>query len=79
MGTPWKTVVYHRFPKLGVVCDVESHFILAAQEGQGPQPDVDDFQSLVWASARVRLDRIVADAGYDLTTASPANVAVCVR
>ena len=37
VGMPWKTVVYHHFPKLGVVCDVETHFILAAQEGRGPQ------------------------------------------
>ena len=66
VGTPWKTVVYHRFPKLGVVCDVETHFILAAQEGRGPKPDVADFRPLVLAAlARVRLDRIVADAGYD--------------
>jgi Transposase DDE domain len=65
-GTPWKAVLYHRFPKLGVVCDVESHFILAAQEGQGPKPDVADFRPLVLAALeRVGLDRIVADAGYD--------------
>jgi hypothetical protein len=66
IGTPWKTVLYHRFPKLGLVCDVENHFILAAQEGRGPKPDVADFQPLVLAAlARVRLGRIVADAGYD--------------
>jgi Transposase DDE domain len=66
VGTPWKSVLYHRFPKLGVVCDVETHFILAAQEGQGPKPDVADFRPLVLSAlARVGLDRIVADAGYD--------------
>lgn len=53
VGTPWKTVLYHRFPKLGVVCDVETHFILAAQEGQGPRPDIADFQPLVLACLRV--------------------------
>jgi len=25
---PWKTLVYHRYPKLGVVCDTSDHFIL---------------------------------------------------
>jgi hypothetical protein len=66
VGSPWKAVLYHRFPKLGVVCDVKTHFILAAQEGQGPKPDVADFRPLVRAALeRVRLDSIVADAGYD--------------
>jgi hypothetical protein len=66
VGGPWKTVVYHRFPKLGVVCDVEAHFILAAQEGRGPKPDVADFRPLVSAAlARVGIGRIAADAGYD--------------
>lgn len=35
---PWKTVVYHRFAKLGVVCDTRDHFILAYQVGRGPRP-----------------------------------------
>lgn len=66
VGGPWKTVVYHRFPKLGVVCDVEAHFILAAQEGRGPKPDVADFRPLVAAAlARVGIGRIAADAGFD--------------
>lgn len=66
VGMPWKTVVYQHFPKLGVVCDVEAHFILAAREDRGPKPDVADFRPLVSAAlARVGIDRIVADAGYD--------------
>jgi hypothetical protein len=66
VGGPWKTVIYHRFPKLGVVCDVEAHFILAAQEGRGPKPDVADFKPLVAAAlARVGIGRITADAGFD--------------
>jgi hypothetical protein len=63
---PWKTVVYHHFPKLGVVCDVEAHFILAARHDRGPKPDVADFRPLIAeALARVGIDRVVADAGYD--------------
>jgi len=66
VGMPWKTVLYHRFPKLGVVCDVETHFILAAHEDRGPKPDVADVRPLVAAAlARVGIDRIAADAGYD--------------
>ena len=45
VGMPWKTIVYHRFPKLGVVCDVDAHFILAVREDRGPKPDVADFYS----------------------------------
>jgi hypothetical protein len=66
VGMLWKTVVYHHFPKLGVVCDVEAHFILAAREDRGPKPDVADFRPLLAAAlARVGIDRVVADAGYD--------------
>ncbi|HEY4233043.1 MAG TPA: transposase [Lacipirellulaceae bacterium] len=66
VGGPWKTVIYHRFPKLGIVCDVRTHFILAAQEGRGPRPDVADFRPLLAAAlARVRMGRIAADAGFD--------------
>ena len=63
---PWKTLVYHRYPKLGVVCDTSDHFILACQARRGPRPDVDEFRSLIGdALRRVRLSQIVADAGYD--------------
>ncbi len=63
---PWKTMVYHRYPKLGVVSDVTSHFILAFQSGRGPCPDVGEFKGLITqASQRVRLKCIIADAGYD--------------
>jgi hypothetical protein len=66
VAAPWKTVVYHRYAKLGLVCDTETHFILAAQDGRGPKPDVADFRPLLAeALARVRLGRITADAGYD--------------
>ena len=63
---PWKTMVYHRYPKLGVVSDVTNHFILAFQAGRGPKPDVQEFEPLILqASARVRLKCVIADAGYD--------------
>lgn len=63
---PWKTVVYHRYPKLTVICDVQSHFILAFDTRRGPKPDVNEFKPLLDdALTRVRLTSIVADAGYD--------------
>jgi len=63
---PWKTMVYRRFPKLGVICDVESHFILAFDTRRGPKPDVAEFKQLLDdALTRVRLTMILADAGYD--------------
>lgn len=67
VGTAWKTVVYHHYPKLSVVCDVETHFLLAFQAGRGPNAvDVVEFQPLlVEALTRVRLTRVAADAGYD--------------
>jgi len=66
VGGPWKTVVYHRFPKLGVVCDGDDHFILAYRTGRGPRPDVDEFRPLVGEALRVvRLQQLAADAGYD--------------
>jgi hypothetical protein len=63
---PWKTVVYHHFPKLGLVCDVDTHFILGIRAGRGPRPDVDELRPLLDETLEVvRLLRLVADAGYD--------------
>ena len=66
VGGPWKMVIYHRYPKIGIVCDVQTHFILAADVGRGPKPDVADFRPLLGAAlTRVRIERIAADAGFD--------------
>ena len=63
---PWKTVIYHRYPKLGLVCDVKTHFILGLLANRGPRPDVDELQPLLDETQQVvRLLRLVADAGYD--------------
>jgi len=63
---PWKTMVYHRYPKLGVVSDVTNHFILAFESGRGPKPDVNEFEGLIKQTmTRVRLKCVIADAGYD--------------
>ena len=66
VAEPWKTVVYHHYPKLGVVCDTSCHFILAIGVGRGPRPDVDELESLLSEALRsVALVRLLADAGYD--------------
>ena len=66
VGSPWKTVVYHHYPKLGVVSGIDDHFIYAYQTGRGPRPDIDEFRPLVAdALARVRISQMAADAGYD--------------
>jgi len=65
-GQPWKTVVYHRYPKLGVVSDNDRHFIVAMRARRGPRPDVDEFASLVGDARRaIKMAQMVADAGYD--------------
>jgi hypothetical protein len=62
----WKTIVYHRFPKLGVVCDTSCHFVLSIRVGRGPRPDVDELMPLLTKAVRAMLiDCLSADAGYD--------------
>jgi hypothetical protein len=63
---PWKTMVYHRYPKLGVVADNDRHFVLAMRVGRGPRPDIDEFAPLLSDAQRaIRLACMTADAGYD--------------
>ena len=45
--SPWKTITYRRYPKLGVVTDVANHFILAFESGKRPFPDVGEFKGLI--------------------------------
>lgn len=63
---PWKSVIYHHYAKLGIVCNSDDHFILACRVGRGPRPDVDELRPLVAEALRhVRLAQLTADAGYD--------------
>ncbi|REK10810.1 MAG: IS4/IS5 family transposase [Planctomycetota bacterium] len=62
----WRTISYRRFPKLGLVCDCSSHFILAAVPHRGPSPDFDHWsKAMDQARSRVRIKTLLADAGYD--------------
>jgi len=55
-----------KFPKLTIVCDTQSHLIAAALAGVGPSYDVELFgPAMVLASANLKVDRLLADAGYD--------------
>ena len=65
-GKSWQSTTYRRFPKLAVLCDCSSHVILAAIAERGPGPDITHFERvLCQAYRRVRLQTLLADAGYD--------------
>lgn len=54
------------YPKLGLVCDAASHFILAARASQGPGPDFGEFEPLLREiQARANLAAIAAEASLD--------------
>lgn len=66
VDSPWKSMVYHDYPKLALVADTADHFVFAASAGKGPRPDVDEFADLLReATMRMAITTIVADAGYD--------------
>ena len=61
-----RKVVYHKFPKLGLAVDTDSHLILAARVSQGPFPDHGDFSPLLKDACRTAKPKAVAaDAGFD--------------
>ncbi len=65
-GKTWQKTTYIRFPKVGMVCDCASHMILAVVPGRGPGPDITHFkQALDQALQHVRINDLLADAGYD--------------
>jgi transposase len=55
-----------RFPKAGIVCDCQSHVILAIAPGRGPMPDDKHFKpALKQAASQAAIGTLLADAGYD--------------
>lgn len=65
-GTSEQNLTYTRFPKIGLVCDCSSHFILALVPDRGPGPDILHFRdALDQALGNVGIDTLAADAGYD--------------
>lgn len=62
----WQTTTYTQFPKLGLVCDVATHLVLALHLTRGPTPDVAQLKKPLWKAWNVApIDTLVADAGYD--------------
>jgi hypothetical protein len=62
----WQKTTYRTFPKAGILCDCASHMILAIVPEQGPGPDIRHFRKAVDEARRVvRLETLLADAGYD--------------
>ena len=62
----WEDVIYKRFPKLAIVCDCSNHAILSAMTTRGPSVDINQFrQPLKSAAERVKIEHLLADAGYD--------------
>jgi len=58
--------IFRYFPKAGVLCDAKTHLVLAAVPGRGPGSDGKHFRrALTEALARVKIDALAADAGYD--------------
>jgi transposase len=54
------------FPKLTVLCHIQSYLWLSAQVSRGPSNDSPDFAPTVMdAATRVALDQVLADAAYD--------------
>lgn len=62
----WQTTTYTRFPKLGIVCDVQTHMILSVQVARGPTPNVAQLKGPVTKAAEIaHIKTLLADAGYD--------------
>lgn len=63
---PKTRIRYKRYGKLMVLVCCASHLILAAVASAGPTPDIDQLQDLMnHTSPAVRIERLVADAGFD--------------
>ena len=54
------------WPKVSIVCDKSSHFVVGAQVTNGPSADFGDFVPVLkQASQNLKFDQILADRGYD--------------
>jgi hypothetical protein len=62
----WQKTTYQRYPKAGVLCDTKTHLVLAVVPERGPGSDGPHFRAaLEQALARVPIETLAADAGYD--------------
>lgn len=61
-----QSMLYSRFPKIGLVADTFSHLILAGIPDRGPRFDINHFKPALHAAVKQkRIHTLVADAGYD--------------
>lgn len=62
----YQTTTYTRYPKVGVVCDTNTHLVLCGIPGRGPGPDQWHYQAaLQEATNQKKIVTLAADAGYD--------------
>ena len=62
----YQTTTYTRFPSANLLCDCDSHLVLAMVTGRRPGPDDPYFQpTLKQAASRANIETLLADAGYD--------------
>lgn len=65
-GKSRQNTTYTRYPAIVLVCDCESHLVLAAVPSQGPGPEIVHFRkALNQALDNVQINTLAADAGYD--------------
>jgi len=65
-GTLPKHMTYRRFPKLHVLIDTSNHLILSLFGTRGPTPDVHQLPNVLdQFPGSVRIEHLLADAGYD--------------
>jgi hypothetical protein len=65
-GRKTKRYKLPKWPKLNGIIHTQSHLILAASVNEGPSHDSPELPELLrQASRRLRLDRLLADSGYD--------------
>ena len=64
-GSPQNTH-YTRFPKVGLICDITNHLVLAGIPERGPKFDRTHYISALKEAARQKtINTLLADAGYD--------------
>jgi len=57
---------YRHYGKLGIICDCDTHLILATHRGYGPKPDVDQLQFMLDRFCpHVIPEQLLADGGFD--------------
>ena len=66
----YQTTTYTRYPYANLVCDCQSHMVLAVVTGRGPGPDDPYFQAaLEQTMRRSKVGTLLADAGFDSESA----------